>query len=121
MAIAIVAVVLLAAGAVAGADHATLCVVRSEDGGSINLLPVRVVGVVEGEPGERLVAELQGDETACRVARVRTIRPIKVDPPWPELQESIIAAVREWTYEPTCVDGHPVKVELTLSVRVEFR
>lgn len=64
------------------------------------------------------VAEIGTDG---RVAHVRTVRPIKADPPWPELQESILAAVRQWEYEPACVDGHPAKVELTISVHIEFR
>jgi outer membrane biosynthesis protein TonB len=55
------------------------------------------------------------------VARVRAIQPFKVDPPWPELDASVVAAIRQWTYHPACVDGHPVKLELHVTVRIDFR
>jgi outer membrane biosynthesis protein TonB len=43
-----------------------------------------------------------------------------MDPPWPELDASVVAAIRQWKYEPTCLDGHPVKVELKVSVHIDF-
>lgn len=64
------------------------------------------------------VAEIGTDGS---VTNVRTLRPIRADPPWPELQESIVTAIRQWKYEPPCVDGHPAKTELTITVRIEYR
>ncbi len=54
------------------------------------------------------------------VTRVRTIRSLKVDPPWPELEDAVPAAIRQWKYEPRCVDGQPVKTELTNSASIDF-
>jgi hypothetical protein len=55
-----------------------------------------------------------------RVVDLRVLRSIKTDPPWPEWERVIPDAVRQSTYEPACVDGHAVEVELTVSVIVDF-
>jgi len=54
------------------------------------------------------------------VVNVRTVRPVKTDPPWPELEAAFLATIRQWKYEPVCVDGQPVKTELTMAVNIDF-
>jgi hypothetical protein len=63
-------------------------------------------------------AEISADGTP---ENVRVVRPMRVDPPWPELQQACVSAMRRWRYEPTCVDGHPVRAILRVSGRLEFR
>jgi len=46
-------------------DAATVCVVRPEDNGAINIRPVRVIAVASGRQDERLVASVNGGETVC--------------------------------------------------------
>jgi hypothetical protein len=55
------------------------------------------------------------------VVRVRVVRPIKTQPPWPEWEDAIPAAIRQWKYEPVCVNGQPVKTELTVAVNINLR
>jgi hypothetical protein len=64
------------------------------------------------------VAEIDVDGS---VSRVRTVRPIKADPPWPEFEDAFPAAIRQWKYQPRCVDGQPVKVELRVVGNIDFR
>ena len=54
------------------------------------------------------------------VTRVRTVRPIKTSPPWPEWENALPSAIRQWKFEPKCVDGQPVKTELTMAVNIDF-
>jgi len=65
--------------------------------------------------GEALV-----DKTGT-VRDVWTIRPLSFDPVWPEFEAAIPAAIRKWSYEPALVDGAPVPVCVTISVRIEWR
>ena len=39
----------------------------------------------------------------------------------PELDEAAIAAVEQWRYEPTLVDGEPVPVLMTLTINFSLR
>jgi hypothetical protein len=64
------------------------------------------------------VAEILPDGS---VANVRVLRPFDVKPSWPEFEEAVPAAIRKWRYEPVCVDGHPVKVEVHVTVGIALR
>jgi hypothetical protein len=59
-------------------------------------------------------------DTDGSVAGVRAVRPIKTDPPWPEWENTLVATIRQWKYEPVCVDGQPIKTELTVTVNIDF-
>ncbi len=85
---------------------------------SLSLLPKGPAHVFSIVPVWRGAAEIGADGS---VSGVRTIQSFKVDPPAPELEASVIAAIRQWKYEPACVDGRPVKAELELTVRIELR
>ena len=39
----------------------------------------------------------------------------------PELDEAAIAAVEQWRYEPTLVDGVPVSVSMTMTINFTLR
>jgi outer membrane biosynthesis protein TonB len=64
------------------------------------------------------VAEILPDGS---VGNVRVVKPFDVQPPWPEFEEAAPAAIRSWRYEPVCVDGHPVKVEVGITVEIFLR
>jgi hypothetical protein len=55
------------------------------------------------------------------VRAVWTLRPLRFDPPWPEFEEAIAAGIRQWTYEPSLVDGRPSPVCLTVSVSINWQ
>jgi hypothetical protein len=55
-----------------------------------------------------------------RVTKVRVLRPIKTQPPWPEWENSIPDALRRSRYEPVCVDGHPVRTELHVTMEIRL-
>jgi TonB family protein len=38
-----------------------------------------------------------------------------------ELNEPAIAAVRQWVYEPTLIDGKPVPVTFTITIRFKLK
>jgi hypothetical protein len=88
--------------------------------------PVRVVQVAPSYPergapcraSSRVwIGEIDIDETGD-VAEVRTIQPIRCDPPWPEWEEAIPAAIRQWKYEPAAREGRPVPVVITVRISV---
>ena len=41
---------------------------------------------------------------------------IEVSRSVPELEEAAVAAVEQWRYEPTLVDGAPVAVRMTVTI-----
>jgi len=88
--------------------------------------PVRIVQVAPTYPergtpcraSSRVwIGEIDIDE-AGDVAEVRTIQPIRCDPPWPEWEEAIPAAIRQWKYEPAARAGQPVPVVITVRISV---
>lgn len=62
----------------------------------------------------RFVVERDG-----RVTRLEVLEPLLAEPPWPELQDSALEAVRQWRYEPPRCDGKPAAVCVTETVTVE--
>jgi hypothetical protein len=69
-------------------------------------------GVVAASPwvGDALV------DQAGAVKQVWTVRAPKFDPPWPEFEAAVFAAIRQWTYEPSVVAGQPSPVCVTVVV-----
>jgi hypothetical protein len=56
-------------------------------------------------------------DQAGAVRQVWTVRAPKFDPPWPEFEAAVTAAIRQWTYEPAVVEGRPSPVCVTVVVR----
>ena len=79
-----------------------------------NDVPVMVPGHRPGGPGE-IVAEIvigpDGDVLEASIVD----RPV---PPWPEAEEAILQAVRQWTYEPVTLDGTPISVCTTVVMTI---
>jgi len=64
--------------------------------------------------GEALV------DTKGRVSQVWPIREVRLTPPFPRFNESIVAGIRQWEYEPLIVDSHAVPWCVTITVNVDF-
>jgi hypothetical protein len=55
------------------------------------------------------------------VRAVWTLRPLRFEPAWPEFDDAIAAGIRQWTYEPSIVDGQATPVCLTVSVSINWK
>lgn len=55
------------------------------------------------------------------IHHVWALRGFITSPPWPELDEAIVAAIKEWRYTPTEVNGRAVPVCMTVTVNTELR
>jgi TonB family protein len=53
------------------------------------------------------------------VSSVSLARPFREEPPWTELHNATVEAIRKWKYEPTLVEGVAVPVCLTVTVTAE--
>jgi len=67
--------------------------------------PDAMAAGIAGTVGAELVIDPSGHVTDARI--VRSI---------PLLDEAALAAVREWRFEPTMVNGEPVPVRMTVTV-----
>ena len=54
------------------------------------------------------------------VRDIRAIRKPKFDPPCPEFEESIRAAMSKWTYKPAMRNGKRTAVYLTVTVNIQL-
>jgi protein TonB len=72
--------------------------------------PLAIQGRVEGVVVLECVVDVQG-----RVQEVRVLRGV------PLLDEAALAAVRQWVYTPTLVNGVPVPVVMTVTVTFRLR
>ena len=53
-----------------------------------------------------------------KVREVWALHELEFDPPWPEFNDAIPAAIRQWEYEPALVKGKAVPVCMT--IRMDF-
>jgi len=68
--------------------------------------------------GGVMLYEMMIDEEG-QVRDVRPLKPIDSAAPWPELDRAWRAAIAEWKYAPTVVDGKPSRVCMTVSVLID--
>jgi hypothetical protein len=64
-----------------------------------------------------------GDALVDRDGKVRgvwTVRPLRFEPAWPEMEQAILAGVRQMTYEPFAPDGTRTAFCVTVSVNLDF-
>jgi hypothetical protein len=59
-------------------------------------------------------------DTEGRVVNVRTVRAPEMDPPSPAVNDAFVDAIRQWRYEPTCVDGQPIETELSIVAMIHL-
>jgi TonB family protein len=85
-------------------------------GGAVSL-PSLVSTVAAATPAEAKAAGVTGD-LVCEIVVDETgrVRDVKILRSIPLLDDAGIAAVRQWRYEPTIVDGRAVPVRLTITV-----
>jgi outer membrane biosynthesis protein TonB len=53
------------------------------------------------------------------VTEVKLVKPVDTQEPWPTLAESWRAAILDWRYEPTVVNGKPMAVCMTATVTID--
>jgi hypothetical protein len=56
-----------------------------------------------------------------RVHKISVLRDLTFKPPAPQFGEAIVAALKEWTYTPTVLDGRAVPICVTVSVNIHWR
>ena len=75
-------------------------------------------------PGTRLggvwVGEVLVDATG-KVARVWTVRPFQITPPYPPFNRSIVDAIRQWEYEPLRIDKESVPFCMTVTTNINLQ
>jgi hypothetical protein len=75
--------------------------------------------------GERLVGGVWVGEALIgrdgSVHHVWTLRDIHSTPPWPEATDAIVAAVKQWRFTSTQVNGQNVPVCMAITVTIEMR
>ena len=90
-------------------------------GGGIRA-PAKVVDVAPVYPPEAREARVQGvvilEVTLSRTGEVSEVEVVRSTP---LLDEAAVAAVRQWRYEPTLVDGEPVSVLMTVTMNFALR
>lgn len=57
--------------------------------------------------------------TSGGVTEVKLVKPVDTQEPWPTLAESWRAAILDWRYEPTIVNGKPVALCMTATVTID--
>ena len=60
-------------------------------------------------------------ESDGAIHHVWVLREFIADPPWPELNEAITTAIKQWTFTPTKVNGKAVPVCLTVTVNTDLQ
>lgn len=90
-------------------------------GGGIRA-PMKVLDVAPVYPPEARDARVQGvvilDVTLSRTGEVSDVEVVRSTP---LLDEAAVAAVRQWRYEPTLVDGEPVSILMTVTMNFALR
>ena len=90
-------------------------------GGGIRA-PMKVLDVAPVYPPEAREARVQGvvilEVTLSRTGEVSDVEVVRSTP---LLDEAAVAAVRQWRYEPTLVDGEPVSILMTVTVNFQLR
>ncbi len=66
------------------------------------------------------VGEFVVDATG-KVARVWTIRPLQIRPPFPAFNKSIVDAIQRWEYEPLRVDNEPRPFCATVTININLQ
>ena len=56
-----------------------------------------------------------------RIHEVVVLRDLVFSPPFPQMSQAIVDALRQWTYAPTTVDGKAVPVCTTVTVTIDWR
>jgi protein TonB len=62
-----------------------------------------------------LEAIIATDGTVAEATVVRSF-----DPPWPEGDEALVEAIKQWKYKPTLMDGKPIPVCTKIMLNVEW-
>ena len=71
---------------------------------------------------QRVLARIEGVVVLeCLISPNGRVREVKVLRSVPLLEEAAVEAVKQWVYTPTLMDGVPVPVLITVTVRFDLR
>jgi TonB family protein len=56
-----------------------------------------------------------------KIARVWTIRPLRIRPPFPPFNKSIVDAIQRWEYEPLRVNNEPRPFCVTMTININLQ
>ena len=84
--------------------------------------PAKIVNADPVYPPEAREARVQGVVIMeATISRTGEVSDVEVLSSVPLLDEAAVAAVRQWRYEPTLVDGEPVSVLMTVTMNFRLR
>ena len=84
--------------------------------------PAKIVNVNPVYPPEAREARVQGVVILeATISRTGEVSDVEVMRSVPLLDEAAVAAVRQWRYEPTLVDGEPVSILMTVTMNFQLR
>ena len=84
--------------------------------------PAKIVNADPVYPPEARDARVQGVVILeATISRTGEVSDVEVLRSVPLLDEAAVAAVRQWRYEPTLVDGEPVSILMTLTINFQLR
>ena len=84
--------------------------------------PAKIVNAGPIYPPEARDARVQGVVILeATISRTGEVSDVEVLRSVPLLDEAAVAAVRQWRYEPTLVDGEPVSILMTLTINFQLR
>ena len=84
--------------------------------------PAKIVNVNPVYPPEAREARVQGVVILeATISRTGEVSDVEVLRSVPLLDEAAVAAVRQWRYEPTLVDGEPVSILMTVTMNFQLR
>ena len=84
--------------------------------------PAKIVNADPIYPPEAREARVQGVVIMeATISRTGEVSDVEVLSSVPLLDEAAVAAVRQWRYEPTLVDGEPVSILMTVTINFRLR
>ena len=84
--------------------------------------PAKIVNADPVYPPEAREARVQGVVIMeATISRTGEVSDVEVLRSVPLLDEAAVAAVRQWRYEPTLVDGEPVSILMTVTMNFRLR
>ncbi len=95
---------------------------KTEPSRSAHLIAGKLVHRVEPVYPRSLAGDVDPNvELSAKVTRQGTVEDVKVLRGNPALAHAAAEAVRRWRYQPYLLDGQPVDVETTISIRFNTR
>jgi hypothetical protein len=77
------------------------------------------------QPAQTKASEMWAGEVLIdakgKISHVWTIREVNFKPPFPEFNESIVEAIRQWEFEPTIIGNAATPVCMVVTMNINWR